>query len=296
MDNATINNIKPHLEFSLIDLPLFSKYNKQKVGEQVTYIIDDKQYKYKHLEITPPVNLAIPNEFDQRVYLALVMIYLESNPTYQNSPEHKLYTTYYEIFKKLKLQPFGKINERILQSLYTLMQTGYTFLGASPLSPLVNRTNNKLYTAKLIQNIGIIYREDNKFNVALNDINSTKSNEILEINFDSFFLFNLLNNSNDLVYKYNSLINLNDAIARSIYLYCEGVAINNKTRITAKKLASIIPMSFTNNTFTYTVNRIGKALEFLIKERLVTKFTQYKTKPLARTFYEIEFSSNSDTE
>ena len=60
------------MEMNVIEFPIFSKNPKVKKNQILKYYFSKDKQSY--LEITPPNNEAIPGEFDERVFIALLNV------------------------------------------------------------------------------------------------------------------------------------------------------------------------------------------------------------------------------
>lgn len=309
MENLIVNNQKVSLsnkvrvDFNVIELPLFSQNNKIKPNVGAIYTIDKKRNIV--VEVLPGVGLTIPNDFDQRVYLALVQIAIEFKEKHKfEQIPNKIYTTYYEIFNKLHIAWKGTINDRIYQSLSKLQATVYKLWNC--FYDARAGIHNGVYTSSFIHSIRITPVDSNNAKEALSYIGVTKSTNAIILELNPFFLDNIIHKKGNLLHKFNDLITLEDSIARNIYLYCDKNRFwygkkhfntDKKIRITAKKLASVIPLNFKMNSVSVTINRIRKALEFLCQNDMIVDFVEYKGKPLSETYYEVSFGwSREDKE
>ncbi|MDQ5921379.1 MAG: hypothetical protein QG673_1437 [Pseudomonadota bacterium] len=309
MDNTLIvsqNNLLPQkvkVDFNVIELPLFSQNNKLKTNMGAVYTIDKK--RNIAVEVIPGAGLTIPNDFDQRVYLALVQIAIEFKEKHKfEQIPNKIYTTYYEIFVKLKMSMRGEINDRIYKSLRKLHATVYNLWNC--FYDAKAGIKNGVYTSNFIHSIEVIPTDSKGAQEAMNYIGVTKSSNVISLELNSFFLDNIIHKKGNLIHSFNELITLEDPIARNIYLYCDKNRFwygkkhfntDKKIRITAKRLASVIPLNFKMNAVSVTINRIRKALEFLCKNDMIVEFVEYKGKPLSETYYEVSFGwSREDKE
>lgn len=297
-DNNWSDKVK--IDFNVIELPLFSQNSKLKSNIGAIYTIDKKRNIV--VEIVPGAGLTIPNDFDQRVYLALVQIAIEFKERHGfHQIPNKIYTTYYEIFSKLRINMRGDVNERIYQSLEKLQATVYKFWNCFYNAEVGIRTG--VYKSNFIHSIAITPTCDKSAREAMSYIGTTKSSNVITLELNPLFLDNIIHKKGNLTHKFNDLISLSDSVARSIYLYCDKnrywigkkyFKTDKKIRITAKKLANIIPLSFKVNSISITVNRIRKAFEFLYENDMIVDFVEYKGKPLSETYYEVSFGWSRD--
>lgn len=287
------NNVR--VDFNVIELPLFSQNNKLKPNTGASYLIDKKRNIV--VEVRPGAGMTIPNDFDQRVYLALVQIAIEFKDKhgFLEIP-NKIYTTYYDIFSKLGIKWYGNANERIYQSLQKLQATTYKLYNC--FYDAKAGIKNGVYTSSFIHTIEIAPSNSKSAQEAMTYIGSTKSSNVICLLLNPFFLDNIIHKKGNLIHKFNELVTLEDSIARSIYLYCDKNRYWNgkkyfnsdkKMRVTAKRLASVIPLNFKMNAVSVTINRIRKAFEFLSKNDMIVEFVEYKGKPLSETYYEMLF-------
>ena len=298
---------KVHVDFNVIELPLFSKNKKAQQNKGVKYIISKKNNIV--VEVIPVAGMSIPTDFDRKVYFALVQIALEfKNQHNFDAIPTTIYTTFYEIYSKLNVQWFGGkkqedngyagITKRIYDSLSKLSGTKYKLFNCF-YNAKKSGIENELYESTFIHSIKIKTKVNatKDGDESLKYIN-TKAEEIITLELNPFFLDNLLHAKGHLKHDFKELQRLEDDVAFSIYWHCDKnrkwmgekeFNTDKKMRVTAKILASKIPLSFTAKNMSYSVKRIKEAFEYLKTNKFIFDFEVIRGKTLGDTEYIVMF-------
>ena len=131
------------MEMNVIEFPIFSKNPKIKKNQILKYYFSKDKKSF--LEIVPPVNEAIPNEFDERVFISLLKIMKQKG-------SHKtFYCSITDIVDNLKVSDSTKkgMYSKIKSSILKLSKTSYSFFNLFYLGPL-NKKLDDLITTPLI--------------------------------------------------------------------------------------------------------------------------------------------------
>lgn len=298
---------KVHVDFNVIELPLFSKNKKAKQNISVKYVISKKNNIV--VEVIPVAGMSIPTDFDRKVYFALVQIALEfkNYHSFEAIPD-TIHTTFYEIYSKLNVQWFGGkkqeengyagMTKRIYDSLSKLSGTKYKLFNCF-YDANKSGIENDLYESTFIYSIKIKSKKNavKDGDESLQYIN-TKAEEIITLKLNPFFLNNLLHAKGHLKHDFKELQRLEDDVAFSIYWHCDKnrkwmgekeFNTDKKMRVTAKTLASKIPLSFTAKNMSYSIKRIKEAFEYLKTNKFIFDFEVIKGKTLSETEYIVMF-------
>ncbi len=288
------------VDLNIIELPLFSKNKKFKPNVGAVYVIS--RQKNIRVEVQPGAGLTIPQDFDERIYFALVQIAQDFKERF-NFPEipNIIYTTYYEIAVKSGINRKGNINERILESLTKLKATTFKLLNCFYNPKREDKPLHEDYFMSSfihlihIQKVENVLKENSDFLKYIDP--NTKSVEIIKIELNPFFLDNLLHKKGHLRHRVEDLAKI-DGAARRIYLYCEkyrwyhgkrDYGTDKKMKISARKLAAIIPYNFVGTNISGVIIKLRKAFNFLKEKELIAEFKEYKGETQADTSYEVCF-------
>ena len=299
---------KIHVDFNVIELPLFSKNKKAQPNVGALYVISKK--KNIVVEVIPVAGMSIPTDFDRKVYFAIVQIALEFRIRHNfDEIPNIIHTTFYEIYSKMNVKWFGGkkkndtnyagMTKRIYDSLSKLSGTKYKLFNCF-YEAKNSGIEKGLYESSFIHSMRIKKRfsAEKDGDESIKFVNS-KSEEIITIQLNPFFLNNLLHAKGHLKHDFQELQRLEDDVAFSIYWNCDKnrkwlgeseFGTDKKMRVTAKTLSSKIPLSFTPKNVSYSVSRIITAFEYLKINKFILDFTVIKGSQLSETEFIVEFS------
>lgn len=268
-------------EMNAIELPLFSKDKKIKELESRKYIFDNTKDQY--VEVIPSNKSKIPQEFDERIFLAIMRIYQKQQ--YNMT----VYTDYYTLIDEASLNHDGKIYKRTEEALERLSETNYVFNNIFYSNEFQNIQNDKIKTN--IFSVRIISFKSAKENGErfLKYFRNSKIKEVIEIKLSPHFYENIVRKG-FLYFDYDNLLQIENSVARTLYTMLTKWR-NGDLYIKrhSKLLASRIPLSWKSKNITNTIRTIDNALNYLKERNLIKGFKYLKEKKHADSYFEVYF-------
>ncbi len=268
-------------EMNAIELPLFSKDKKIKELESRKYIFDNTKDQY--VEVIPSNKSKIPQEFDERIFLAIMRIYQKQQ--YKNT----IYTDYYTLIDEASLNHDGKIYKRTEEALERLSETSYVFNNIFYSNEFGNIQNDKIKTN--IFSVRIISFKSAKENGDryMQYFRNSKIKEVIEVKLSPHFYENIVRKG-FLYFDYDNLLQIENSVARTLYTMLTKWR-NGELYIKrhSKLLASRIPLSWKSKNITNTIRTIEGALNYLKERELIKGFKYLKEKKHADSYFEVYF-------
>ena len=271
-------------EMNAIELPLFSKDKKIKELESRKYIFDNTKDQY--VEVIPSNKSKIPQEFDERIFLAIMRIYQKQ--------QYKMtvYTDYYTLIDEASLSHDGKVYKRTEEALERLSETNYVFNNIFYSNEFQNIQNDKIKTN--IFSVRIISFKSAKENGEryMQYFRNSKIKEIIEIKLSPHFYENIVRKG-FLYFDYDNLLQIENSVARTLYTMLTKWR-NGDLYIKrhSKLLASRIPLSWKSKNITNTIRTIEGALNYLKDRNLIKGFKYLKEKKHADSYFEVYFDAS----
>ncbi len=107
------------VDMNIVEFPIFTKTRKKKLNQIVTYYF--KVDKSEYLEIEPNNGYSIPEEFEERVFIALIKIMRD------NHYAKTFYVSTNEIIETAKLFEFPNKYKKVKLAMETLANNTYRF-------------------------------------------------------------------------------------------------------------------------------------------------------------------------
>ena len=216
----------------------------------------------------------------------------------------EIYFTYYDIVKYIgDTRKNGKISERIFKSLERLKASLYKLWNCA--YDVYEGKISGLKECNFNNSIDVFDKSDSNsksFSAAMTNLGVIKSNKIIRVTLEKFFINNLMERKGHLLYHLNTIINMEDSIALSIFLYCDRnrwwlgrkqFKTDKKIALSAMDLAIRVPLVFTPSTVVpKSIKRINQALDYLKINRHILDYEFIKGKPLAKSSYIISFAES----
>jgi hypothetical protein len=297
------------VDLNIIELPLFTK-STHPIKNELTYHLS--KTRNARMSILPSIGGCQPNSFDKKVYLALVQIAKRIQEDYnlESIPE-EICTTFYEIEKYTKLSRSGRNKQKIFDSIVKLKSTQYNFWNCF-YNPSHEEKIESYYASSFINDVTIIKisniqnNPDHKFYKFVKSKSSSVfvrqqgslDAEVVVITLHHFFLNNLIHKKGHLLHRREDIekLMITDTTKMDIYLFAEknrswhngdeyknGLMVNNRfykqnqiIRLSARKIASHLPLNFKPNGIPKSCKIIYDALVYLKEKNLIADFIEYK--------------------
>ena len=269
------------MEMNVIEFPIFSKNPRVKKNQILKYYFSKDKKEF--LEITPPPNEAIPNEFDERVFISLLKIMKKKGN------KAIFYCTATEIVDGLNVSAgtkrglYGKIRTSVLK----LSKTNYSFSNLFYAGELSGRVNDLINTPLLTSRIITLKDSDNDEKKLFSD---KRIKEFYRIRI-SDDIYNNITNKGYLVFDADVLLSIGDPIVRSLYTQITKWRFN---QLYLKKplvyVAKKIPLSLKGRMLYKTVEKINDSFTELKDLGLISDFNYLKNKKVDKSEFEIFFS------
>lgn len=251
-----------HLEMNLIEMPFFNKNSKIKKNTSIIYNFNRDKSSY--LQVKPGYNLPIPGEKEEKIFYALLKI-LQKNNFLQS--EH-CYTDYYEIIKEMGLIYSGRERQSVKKGLEILRETHYEFQNSFYTKMDGEHQKVSFNELKKLLNITFITFDKTSSEFEKNLFTNNKK-EIIRIELSNFIKNNILNKI-FIYFSKQDLMSLENAVTRNLWIKLTKWR-NGKLflKVSAKNIATKIPLSWTPSTYSKTIIIIKKALEDLREKNLL---------------------------
>ncbi len=269
------------MEMNVIEFPIFSKNPRVKKNQILKYYFSKDKKEF--LEITPPPNESIPNEFDERIFISLLKVMKKKGN------KSVFYCTATEIADGLNVSKgtkrglYGKIKTSVLK----LSKTNYSFANLFYAGEFSSRINDLINTPLLTSRI-----------ITFKDADSEEKNLFKDKRIKEFYririsddIYNNITNKGYLVFDADVLLNIGDPIVRSLYTQITKWRFNE---LYLKKplvyIAKKIPLSLKGRMIYKTVEKINESFNELKKLGLITDFNYIVGDKIEKGFFEIFFS------
>ena len=270
------------MEMNVIEFPIFSKNPKIKKNQILKYYFSKDKKSF--LEIVPPVNEAIPNEFDERVFISLLKIMKQKG-------SHKtFYCSITDIADNLNVSDSTKkgMYSKIKGSILKLSKTSYSFFNLFYLGPLNKKIDDLITTPLITSRILTLKDADNQEKDMFKD---KRTKELYKINIADD-IYNNVTNKGYLVFDADILLNIKDPVVRSLYTQ---ITKWRKNSLYLKKpltyIAKKIPLSLKGNMLYKTVKKISDSLLELKNLNLISDFNYLKNGKTDKNEFEIFFDT-----
>ena len=270
------------MEMNVIEFPIFSKNPRVKKNQILKYYFSKDKKEF--LEITPPPNEAIPNEFDERIFISLLKVMKKKGN------KSIFYCTATEIADGLNVSKgtkrglYGKIKNSILK----LSKTNYSFSNLFYAGEISSRINDLINTPLLTSRI-ITFKDADTNEKELFKDKRIKEFYRIRIADD---IYNNITSKGYLVFDADVLLIRGDPIVRSLYPQITKWRFNE---LHLKKplvyIAKKIPLSLKGRMIYKTVEKINDSFNELKKLGLITDFNYIIGDKVEKGFFEIFFSS-----
>ena len=270
------------MEMNVIEFPIFSKNPRVKKDQILKYYFSKDKKSY--LEITPPANEAIPGEFDERVFIALLKVMKKKGG------KSFFYCSLSEIADGLNIPNNSKrgIYSKIKNSIIKLSKTNYSFFNIFYLGSL-NKKVDDLINTPLITSRIITFKDAGNDEKDL--FSDKRIKEIYKIRIADEIYGNITNKGY-LVFDADVLLNIKDPVVRS--LHTQITKWRNNSLYLKKPLTYIakkIPLSLKGNMLYKTVKKINDSLTELKNLKLISDFNYINNGKTDKNEFEILFDS-----
>lgn len=280
-DDSSDNSLV-RMEMNVIEFPMFSKNPKVKKNQALKYYFSKDKQSY--LEITPPNNEAIPNELDERVFIALLKVMKKNG----NSPI--FYCSLTDIIDGLNVN--GKARKamysRIQPSVVKLSKTNYAFFNLFYKSSLRSKVDDLISTSLLSIRIITFKDADDK---EKNFFKDRRVKEVYRIRIADD-IYDNITNKGYLVFDADVLLSIKDSVVRSLYTQITKWRFN---QLYLKRpiyyIAQKIPLSWEGSMVFKSTQKIIDSFEELKRLCLITDFKYLKGKKVENSEIEVFFSS-----
>ena len=269
------------MEMNVIEFPIFSKNPKIKKNQILKYYFSKDKKSY--LEIVPPVNEAIPNEFDERVFISLLKIMKQKG-------SHKtFYCSITDIVDNLKVSDYTKkgMYSKIKSSILKLSKTSYSFFNLFYLGPLNKKLDDLITTPLITSRILTLKDADSKEKDMFKD---KRTKELYKINIADD-IYNNITDKGYLVFDSDVLLNIKDPVVRSLYTQITKWRFNSLyLKKPVSYIAQKIPLSWKGTMKFKSVKKISDSLSILKDMQLITDYNFIKVNKIENGEFEIFFS------
>ena len=269
------------MEMNVIEFPIFSKNPKIKKNQILKYYFSKDKKSY--LEIVPPVNEAIPNEFDERVFISLLKIMKQKG-------SHKtFYCSITDIVDNLKVSDSTKkgMYSKIKSSILKLSKTSYSFFNLFYLGPLNKKLDDLITTPLITSRILTLKDADSKEKDMFKD---KRTKELYKINIADD-IYNNITDKGYLVFDSDVLLNIKDPVVRSLYTQITKWRFNSLyLKKPVSYIAQKIPLSWKGTMKFKSVKKISDSLSILKDMQLITDYNFIKVNKIENGEFEIFFS------
>ena len=269
------------MEMNVIEFPIFSKNPKIKKNQILKYYFSKDKKSF--LEIVPPVNESIPNEFDERVFISLLKIMKQKG-------SHKtFYCSITDIVDNLKVSDSTKkgMYSKIKSSILKLSKTSYSFFNLFYLGPLNKKLDDLITTPLITSRILTLKDADSKEKDMFKD---KRTKELYKINIADD-IYNNITDKGYLVFDSDVLLNIKDPVVRSLYTQITKWRFNSLyLKKPVSYIAQKIPLSWKGTMKFKSVKKISDSLSILKDMQLITDYNFIKVNKIENGEFEIFFS------
>ncbi|MBP9741767.1 MAG: hypothetical protein KBD37_00245 [Burkholderiales bacterium] len=215
----------------------------------------------------------------------------------------EIYFTYYEITKYLGQRGSAHLNNLIYESLLRMRDTKYLLWNCA-----YNATQGKLVDmldCSFINSIEVTQKENlEEFKKYMEFTGLTKSNAIVKVRLEPFFINNLVEQKGHILFQLNTLMRIDNPTARKLYMYADknrwwmgnrDFKTDKKIRLKLEELAARGIVNINNNSaIPTTIKVILRALDYLKDNNLILEYEFFKEKPQIRSYFDIVFAESRD--
>lgn len=268
-------------ELNMLELPFFSKNGKIQENQSIKYIFSESTDSYMQVipEVTEDSGKKIPQEFDERIFLALMRMAKVQGKT--------IYTTYYQLLSMAKLSKSSRYFNRVRESIYRLEGTGYKLKNCF-YSPLLKTVVPEEVKIRIIQSFKI---------VKLNEIenlpdevrkkyrsyfNRSKVEGIVKVTL-SDEIYSNIEDKGYLLYDADDLLSIETSGERKLYQMLMKWSHKGKIEVISKKckfLAAKIPLSLKNENMGNTIRILKKYSKKLKESGYISDYEFIKERPI----------------
>lgn len=215
----------------------------------------------------------------------------------------EIYFTYYEITKYLGQRGSAHLNGLIYESLLRMRDTKYLLWNCA-----YNAAQGKLVDmldCSFINSIEVTQKENQEeFKKYMEFTGITKSNAIIKIRLEPFFINNLVEQKGHILFQLNTLMRIDNPTARKLYMYADknrwwmgnrDFKTDKKIRLKLEELSARGIVNISNNSaIPVTIKGILRALDYLKNNNLIIEYEFFKAKPQIYSYFELVFAESRD--
>jgi hypothetical protein len=214
----------------------------------------------------------------------------------------EIYFTYYEITKYLGQRGSSHLNELIYESLQRMRDTKYVLWNCA-----YNATEGKLVDmvdCSFINSIEVTQKEEQEFKKYMEFTGVTKSNAIIKVRLEPFFINNLVEQKGHILFKLNTLMKITNPTALKLYTYADknrwwmghrDFKTDKKIRLKFDDLLARGIVNINNKSaIPVTIKGIIRALDYLKDNSLILEYEFFKAKPQINSYFELLFAESRD--
>lgn len=270
-------------EFNMIEFPLFTKSRKLKKGMGKRYVFNKEGNKY--LEVVPTIDYKIPGEFEEEIFLGLMVLLRQSK--YKSI----VYTNFYDLMITAGIPYSGVYLKKTKEALDRCANTTYRFNDIFYISPNKKGEKGKVASRKIVTKmfdyevVTLHQAEEGEKQYFKNK----RMKEIIKIDFSSFFYDNIIRRGY-LYFDSNVLRSFEHKISRNLFIMITKWR-NKKLYLKrySKFIAGRLPLSWENKNRSQTIKTITKGFEEIKAKGHIKDYNFEKNKKLDESYFEVFF-------